>query len=437
MRSCGQRSLYLWLKLSGYDVTYAEVLEHAPVCETGTPLSELALASRHWFAGLKILKANGESLDSVDLPAIAHVWLDDGEARRGHYMVILKVTPDRIVFADASLRGRIDEMPRRAFYRIWSGYLLTGAVPTGVWLRSLSIVALPALALLAGLLCLHRLLRRRRTAVRKLDSLVPLSLVVIGGCNAKMPESPAPVAQSAAPVTKSDFRPTPQPLTTSARRKNLGVVRLGDEARAVFTVANATERTLELRLGAPTCGCLRAELGKDGLEAGESAELELVLRGGDGSAGPTSASVDLGTVEPESRYVFFAEAVVEGMRSTPYSMRLPADLTRFSPEPVSGEIVLGAEHSDTAVSVEPVECQGAKANAIEFGEPVLSPLEKLGSHARFRFQIPVRLTDQKRPATNAYPARIVYHIGDRTDEHFVTLNVFPRSEEPMSGETSN
>ena len=148
MRSCGRLSLYVWLRLSDYDVTYKEVSENVPVTSRGTSLSELARALTHWCSGLTVVKAQPADLDRLSFPAIAHVWLSGEEADEGHYLVLLNVKPDTVVYADPALGG-IRKMPRTAFYKDWSGYVLVRNDPIGIWAGRLSGLGLTLIALVS------------------------------------------------------------------------------------------------------------------------------------------------------------------------------------------------------------------------------------------------------------------------------------------------
>ena len=111
----------------------------------------------------------------------------------------------------------------------------------------------------------------------------------------------------------------------------------------------------------------------------------------------------------------------------------PAErLDDFSPDPIYGEIAVGVDHVNAKIRIGDVDCVGAKANSIRLGPPSVSPIENMGSYARCRFQIPLRLTNSHRPETNVYPVRIVYWIDDKTNEHTFALNVFPSAEESAS-----
>jgi hypothetical protein len=421
LRTCGPLSLFLWLNLSGYHTTYKEVADMVPVSEKGTSLSELADASSHWFSGLRIISAQPGQLDSAPLPAIAHVWLDDNRKSQGHYIVVLKVATDKIVYADSSILGGVGEMPRVAFNRMWSGYLLTSDDPVDIWSRRAAIGCLLILAPLGGF-AVFRL--RQPRALQGVPSIALSAVIFVWGCNAKSPMD----SGSSDTTNSGESIGSEQPLKTSARKRNLGVVRLGSEARAVFTLSNVSERVVELRLGIPTCGCLRADLSKERLKPRESVNLELFLKASQGVAGPAEGGVEIGTVEPETTLVFFAEGVVEGMKTEPYSMPLPKDLAQFTPDPIYGEIAVGIDHTNARVKITAIECPNAKSNSIAIGEPRISALEDLGSFARVRFEIPVELAKHRRPKTNVYRCQITYEIDDKTSQHNLNLNVFPTAE---------
>ncbi|MGO8748521.1 MAG: DUF1573 domain-containing protein [Thermoguttaceae bacterium] len=218
---------------------------------------------------------------------------------------------------------------------------------------------------------------------------------------------------------------------------NLGVVTIGESARATFKLTNTSDKALELSLGRPSCGCLSARLGTERVESKASVDLVLVLSEGTQGAGLLRGRVALGIVGcAADPVVFEATALVEGMNTDPYSLRFPANLSGLSPEPIRGEIVLGPDRRGCKVRIVGVNLKHAAEQGgrfIEIGTPVLGDIEDMTSHLRCPFHIPVAIIAGRRPQPSGFDVRIIYQIAERTADHHLRLLVFPDAMVPPAG----
>jgi hypothetical protein len=415
---CGRRSMFLWLRFLGKQVTYDEIARVVPIAEgKGTSLAALADCCRHWNIPVKILQIGNSDLSYVSFPAIAHIWLDAHAASDGHYIVILNVTPDYVTFADG-VAGNVERMTRNNFCSVWSGYLLVEnnsdatVMQVALWLLGCMIL------LMGGFIVgdTRKLVRSRS----RMASLACLLLLLSGGCGASdLSVNASSNKKAAKPVAVAG-------IMTSSRKQDLGLIKVGQEARATFTLSNTTDHPLRLTMGRPSCGCMNALLNNDVVDPHESVNLEVVLTGGKAYVGPREGSVTVGIEGTDDVLLFTAKGMIEGMRTTSYSLSYPEDLKGFVPDSLLGEIVVAVGNTDSEVAIRSVEVTGLIKQAIHLGEPVLHPLEQVGAYSRCKFEIPIRLDG--RPETGTYPMLLTYSIDNRVGDHGVPLRVFPRAE---------
>jgi ATP-binding cassette subfamily B protein len=114
----------------------------------GTNLLGLLQAAETLGFAAKAVKGPIEALAQVPLPAIAHVQTEEG---LGHFLVLHRVWKASVVVADPA-RG-IQTLPRDAFCRRWTGYLLLavpepnagpatrGGAPVSPWRRFLRLLS--------------------------------------------------------------------------------------------------------------------------------------------------------------------------------------------------------------------------------------------------------------------------------------------------------
>jgi hypothetical protein len=426
-RSCGRRSLFTWLMLTGRSVTLEEVNAAVPVSEQGTSLEQLQQAAKHWSVNLDAVRINYADLEKIPLPSIAHIWLGERSSSPvGHYIILLSVTPNSVAYAD-SAGFSVGKMSREQFASLWSGYLLIQHDAFANWLKASSIAIAVTSILTIVLLWLLRGTFRSTTKVVFYAGLFVSPMII--GCNGS---SAVGTGKSSATASERAPRTVAAPvLSTSANSRDCGIILLGKEARATFTVSNVTDHRLSLHLGRASCACLKATLSKNIIEPLESAQLELLLSGLDTAAGLRQAAVSLGTSEDSSVHYFEARGIVEGMNTLPYAMRLPSDLEGFCPDPINGEIILSPNRPDTSVRISDIiitKDNGESAEPIELRQPIMLPIEKLPSYSRVRFRLPLAVQQNQRPHSGQYAVRITYQIGNDVADHILDANVYPRAE---------
>lgn len=421
-RACGARSLCIWLRLLGYDVDYGEVLKRVPMTEKGSNLAQLSEAARHWTRNLEILKAKPRDLDRLPLPAIAHGWLD---REYGHYVVLVKVTPGSVTYIDGAQGAKVDAARSEFLNKFWSGYVLAPRDVGQALARYLS------LAVIAGVVLVGcGMLLRSRRRVPALASLIA-SVLAFGCDHGPRSGSNAPSSNTPSVLPAA----ADAPLAFSGSKKDLGIVRLGESAQAVFTLSNVGRKPIDLSLGQPSCGCLASSLTREHLEPGETSELSLLLSGGgDGRAGRLGGNNAVGIKGQENQLFFFeATGIVEGMQVDEYNVRVPADRSRTSPEPVRGEIDLGLNRPGARVQILEAVLKDNGAGLLKLGAPVMGDVETLSSHLRRRFHIPVSFAPGKdAQVSGVSELRITYRIDDRTADCRLRVLTFPEATVPTS-----
>ena len=426
-RTCGPRCLYVWLRLEGKDIHYKDVLRVVPVTDQGSSLQQLVDASRNWGCALKAVKIPFNDLDRLALPAIAHVWIDGRQASRGHYLVLLRIQANAIEYIDPS-KGTLTTTTPARFREVWSGYLLIRDDPLVRWNYYAGVVLLAVLITLGGPIAM------RGRSLKRLS--LPVVIICAGcmtcGCQRLVPEgltSPARVNQE---VTANRSSRTPEVLSalkTSSTAKHLGTVPLGSEAFAEFTLSNSTSQTLSLKLGRPTCGCLKATLQDETLGSHELTTLRLTLGGSIfGFAGPRGGSVAVGTQDPRENIVFTATGIIEGMITHPYAIRYPRDVKTFKPGPITGEIVFGPRHLEAQARIVQVLLIDEGEQVLRLDAPTVYPAEEMGSYKRCRFQIPVQIVDASQLQPKTYQCRITYRVDGRAGDYGMVINIFPRAD---------
>jgi ABC-type bacteriocin/lantibiotic exporter with double-glycine peptidase domain len=122
-RRCGTNCLYAYLSIHGHRVPLSAVSERVPVGPTGANMADLKKAATDLGVPSYVVKATPDRLSGFPLPAIAHLHYRDG-----HYVLILRVTPETVTTADM-LSGNVETLPPDLFFERWSGYLLVPGKP--------------------------------------------------------------------------------------------------------------------------------------------------------------------------------------------------------------------------------------------------------------------------------------------------------------------
>ncbi len=418
--SCGPTALYIWLRLLGHDVAYDEVSRCVPVARQGTSLAQLAEGARRWTRGARVLRVSPDEIERLRLPVIAHGRFRGQTSNEGHYVVVVKVTPVGAVCIDAG-RGLRVEIAKSDFAAFSSGYVLTQRDTLASWNRQVAILAL-GLGVLYGSRAIWRFLCLRR-------SVAGAALVCLFGCGCR--ESSAPRLTGPEAVVPATAE---SPLVSDGNYKDLGIVLLGESARAVFTLSNVTDSPLDLSLGRPSCGCLSARLSARRLEPSGCVELTLVLSEAGEGCGKIGGEVMVGVVGSDHMLFFRAQGIVEGMRTEPYVLRLPTDLAGFSPEAIRGEIILGPDRRGADVRItdvalnDPLALKKQEGNhLLDLGPPIVREVEDFGTHLRRRFEIPLALARTNDLGARMFEVRVTYRVGDRSAHHHLRLPMFPEA----------
>lgn len=124
---CGVNSTYVWLRLSGYAVSYHDVSTGIPVRENGSTLASMLAFVRGQGANATAVAATPEQLMRARMPVIAHLQFDGTSqfqaSERGHFVVVLDANAESIRYVDGST-GSLKRESADRFIRNWSGVLL-------------------------------------------------------------------------------------------------------------------------------------------------------------------------------------------------------------------------------------------------------------------------------------------------------------------------
>ena len=128
-RRCGLNCLYAYVSIHGHPVELISILNRVPIGPDGASMGALRKAATELGVPSQVIEATPGQLSGVPLPAIAHL-----ETRDGHFVLILRVTPETITVADL-MSGTTETLPADVFFERWSGYLLIPSTP-GLMARS-------------------------------------------------------------------------------------------------------------------------------------------------------------------------------------------------------------------------------------------------------------------------------------------------------------
>lgn len=112
---CGVTCLVMIGQYWGKNFTASQLRSVANVDRSGTSIQGLVAAAEYLGFIPRPVKADLPALAKQDLPAIAH-W------KGKHYVVIYKITKDRVILADPELGRR--SLTRTEFVKAWTGYTL-------------------------------------------------------------------------------------------------------------------------------------------------------------------------------------------------------------------------------------------------------------------------------------------------------------------------
>ena len=429
-RTCGRRSLFVLLRLVGCELRYDDLLGVVPVNASGSSMADLVEGAKPWGCRLEPKHGEMSSLLTANLPLIAHIWVDREQRSIGHYVVVVRRDAARIHYIDASV-GRAFSSTIRQFSDSWSGYVLVPVDNTAFWLALLT-AANATLVLVtffwAGVW--HRVRAKRATMAAAL-----LAILGLCGCS---PESRGVARNSpAGSTTATELRQSEKAakaLATSVRLRDVGTVAPGTEARAVFTLTNTSKKPVELSLGEPSCGCMGAKLDEEVVAPGNSTNLNMMLSTYAGTeAGPRNATVQLGLVGSDERYLFTVRGILEGLIIDPYSIRVPSKLEGFAPDPIEGQFIIGDTSAEGSAIrdvrlIEENGGDGSIVGALRLGTPRLDEEETLRQYKVRRFSIPISLRGNAVPKSGLARLLVVYRIGKVVSENSTQVRVFPRAE---------
>lgn len=137
---CGPNSLVLFLQLHGRNVAPIEVLKSVPLSNRGASLQALKEQSIYFGVSAEVVRATRGALDSIPLPAIAHI----GQGFKEHYVLLCEVGKEHVVIVDGTSLS-VERQERTVFEKEWSGHLLVHPD----W----SATALQAAVLVLGIFC--------------------------------------------------------------------------------------------------------------------------------------------------------------------------------------------------------------------------------------------------------------------------------------------
>ena len=101
-------------------IPISRIRQYASTDKRGTNVLGLIEAAEKLGFIAKGVKGEDDSLSKIPLPAIAHVIIDE---KLLHYVVIYKVTDTHVSIMDPGV-GKLDEIKREDFLKIWTGVLV-------------------------------------------------------------------------------------------------------------------------------------------------------------------------------------------------------------------------------------------------------------------------------------------------------------------------
>lgn len=135
-RLCGVNCLFIMLGVYKIDVDYELLSGELLPGDEFTSLTKLKeSATRH---GLEVGMGRSDpaGLQELTKPVLAHWEAASASGNQteapGHYVLVLKTTPDGVEYMDGTT-GVIREVSWREFQRRWSGYLIWSSGPTPGW----------------------------------------------------------------------------------------------------------------------------------------------------------------------------------------------------------------------------------------------------------------------------------------------------------------
>lgn len=134
--SCGPNALFLFIRLSGVNVDYYELLEGLAPPKEGNSLLELQKAGSKYGLKLNAMKFGQREFENLKVPFIAH--LEQYELK--HYIIVIDFDEDSITYwNDEKLSP--SKMPAARFRKLWTGFcLVTASESDRTYYRFLSVL---------------------------------------------------------------------------------------------------------------------------------------------------------------------------------------------------------------------------------------------------------------------------------------------------------
>lgn len=135
-------ALYSWLRLSGIEVSYDEIVELCDQMPSPVSLLDLRDAAREKGANVVLQKGHTNDIIRNKRPVL--VYLEGTDGKSGYFASVIMVNKtDEIIMIEAST-ARLTTMPGDKFRRIWTGHYLTLAPEASLipWLSVASVVIL-------------------------------------------------------------------------------------------------------------------------------------------------------------------------------------------------------------------------------------------------------------------------------------------------------
>src|SRR5438094_1533198 len=115
---CGPAVLAMVAAYYKKRVSIARIREAAGTDRRGTNLAGLSSAAEHLGLEARAVRASGEAVEQIPLPAVAH-WR---EANRNHFVVLYEASPKRVIIGDPA--SGLRHLTPEEFHKNWTGVLL-------------------------------------------------------------------------------------------------------------------------------------------------------------------------------------------------------------------------------------------------------------------------------------------------------------------------
>jgi hypothetical protein len=165
-RECGLHSLFVFLRLSGHDVTYDQTRAAVSIGPQGTSLLELQQAASRLGAKTAVSRCSMAELVQMPKPVIAHLRPAPSNIpdRAGHYVVVLNADETGVEAIDTTYAAPY-WYPAPMWEGKWTGHILA-PTPPRTWARPLTLTAVAGIWVGLGLYSWRAWVLRRAEAAR-------------------------------------------------------------------------------------------------------------------------------------------------------------------------------------------------------------------------------------------------------------------------------